>query len=903
MIIKKHNNKSSLKYLKFRLKKIFDVFNKKSKLKFLVKSIIYSTFVLNIVLIISVGIFLNSNNYYAIKIVNKLDELSNLNIKHLPEIFSYKIKSFFFYPESINIDITHKNYQKIEFERQNAISGSNGKYNVNTNFSYVPASITHGVNKYKIKLRLKGGRNIHFNEQDKASYRIQIKRDETLFGMKTFSIHKPRARNYIEEFVFLEMMNDEGIVTPRYEFVNVTINGKNNGVYAIEEHYTKYLIENNKHKDGPIIAFDNIIGYGLDNIKVYDEKKWLKSSDSIYVKKAISLLKGFRNNTLAIKDVFDESKLAKFFAIADLNYAVHGTIWKSLRFYYNPVSTKLEPIPYDGHRGSVVKGNFLSSEIALSENEVWAYGSNWNWFRTFFNDMDSYSDEFYQEYIHTLERISNKKYLDNFFKKHEEKISNVLKLIYSEFPLIDKIFFYGPAFYYFDRDSYYDAQKNILNKLAATNIDARVTRKSDNSLTISVINKHSSLPYEILYILENENKIHCKPENKVIIVADSPLLDNSRKSIEITFSCDNLQDYNLEDNLELYFKYPGSEKIHSVEVSSWNMISPNSIKNDITRRFPNAKDFDFVEFNDSKQEIVIPSGSYTLSKDLIIPEGYTFIIEKNTTINFINNSVFFSYSKCQWIGTKDNPISFFSENGNNGTIVVYDKNNNLSSSKISYVNFKNLSYPKIKDWNISGSVNFYNGKVKMNNVHISNNESEDALNLISTNYNLKNIHFKSTKSDALDIDFGNGTITDSTFTDIGNDAIDVSGTELLIENIITINVGDKSISAGENSFIKGNNIKIDNAEIGIASKDGSDVTLNEIEISNSKLGLTSFVKKSEYSNASLVINDLILDNVYKNHLVENNSFLKINGAVISNDISNVKSLFYGNEFGIKTQKD
>lgn len=861
--------------------------------------IVYFVFFVNILLVIAGLIFIQLNPYFVDKVYKKvykkLEHYGVLNIKHIPEILTYKFQSLYHTPETIYLDIKHINMQKIEFMRQNALNGAK-------NFKYVPAVIRYKNDKFKIKLRLKGDRKVHFNDLDNASYRIKVKGDNTLFGMKVFSIQKPRVRNYIEEWIFLQMMRDEGIVAPRYKFVNMAINGKKHSVYAIEEHYTKYLIENNKRKDGPIIKFsedENTTNFKAETVEVFNFKNWKKKSRMPMVQKSVSLLDGFKKGTLAIKDVFDEKKLARFFAIADLNFAWHGVVTKSMRFYYNPVTSRLEPVPFDGHRGTA-NTYLMSSELGIISKDNWTHQRGYGgWFKKFFNDQDSYSKEFYEEYIKTLERVSKKKYLDVFFAKHNAEISNILKLIYSELPMKDNIFFYSFFPYYFDKNSYYKTQRYIDRKLKKHLIVANINKIDQRLITLSITNKHTSLAYEIISLSNKNNTINCKPTSPHILMAESNFSLALRQRRSILFKCDNAIQYDNTLALELRVKHPGSEEIFIVDVSPWHIESAKTIQSDITRRKSNIEKFKFIRIDEKNKEIKIKTGSYTIDKDLIIPKGYTFIIEQGTTLHLVNNPIILSYSKYKWIGTKENKILITSDSGNNGSLVVLNAN---GISELNYVNFENLSYPKVKDWMISGSVNFYKSDSILSNIVISSNDAEDAINSISSNFDLNNIQFNNIKSDALDIDFGTGKIKNSNFNQVGNDAIDISGTTINLDNIHISNIGDKAISAGEVSSISGSNIDIRGAEIAIASKDGSSVTLNKVTIQNTKLGLTAFQKKSEYSQASININNLTTTNVKRMHAIEISSTININGSDLIGKVKNVNKILYGNTYGKKTKK-
>ena len=41
----------------------------------------------------------------------------------------------------------------------------------------------------------------------------------------------------------------------KYKFVNLVINGKKFGIYAIEEHFSKEMIEKNQRREGVILSF------------------------------------------------------------------------------------------------------------------------------------------------------------------------------------------------------------------------------------------------------------------------------------------------------------------------------------------------------------------------------------------------------------------------------------------------------------------------------------------------------------------------------------------------------------------------------------------------------------------------------------------------------------------------
>ena len=137
---------------------------------------------------------------------------------------------------------------------------------------------------------------------------------------------------------------------------------------------------------------------------------------SLWLKKLLD----FKNKNKPLHEILDVKKWADYFAICDLLYTHHGYAPKSVKFYYNPISGLIEPIPFDGHK---MPGYNYSKTIDDVYNKKTAYDRVFltdKWFINFFftkeNDLN---DIFFSEYINSLKKITNKDFLDNFFKKEK----------------------------------------------------------------------------------------------------------------------------------------------------------------------------------------------------------------------------------------------------------------------------------------------------------------------------------------------------------------------------------------------------------------------------------------------------------------------------------------------------
>ena len=187
---------------------------------------------------------------------------------------------------------------------------------------------------------------------------------------------------------------------------------------------------------------------------------------------------------------------------------------------------------------------------------------------------------------------------------------------------------------------------------------------------------------------------------------------------------------------------------------------------------------------------------------------------------------------------------------------------------------------------MTGGITFYESNVDVINSKISHSTSEDAINIIRSDFTVKNTDIKDALSDAIDSDFSKGFITDSTFSSIKGDGIDTSGSKITIERVKISNVGDKAISVGEESNVNINDIIVDSTKIAIASKDASEVELNKASISNiSKAAFMSYIKKKEYGTSASLLADNIVFGVNVKHkaIAEKNTFISVNGNIVERD--------------------
>ena len=160
--------------------------------------------------------------------------------------------------EAIDIRLAPKAIALLRKEQRRAIS--TGRI-VRTEESLVPATIVHDGKELAAEVRLKGDLIDHVNTE-RWSLRVELE-DEPLFGMSRLSIQHPKTRKYLPGYLVLEAARSRGLIAPRASFVNVEINGKPNGIYELEEHISKELLEGQGRRDGPIVNLNESTSWSL----------------------------------------------------------------------------------------------------------------------------------------------------------------------------------------------------------------------------------------------------------------------------------------------------------------------------------------------------------------------------------------------------------------------------------------------------------------------------------------------------------------------------------------------------------------------------------------------------------------------------------------------------------------
>lgn len=329
---------------------------------------------------------------------------------------------------------------------------------------YVPAQILIDSTTYDAKIRLKGDWTDHL-KGDQWSFRIKLLDGARYRGLRTFSIMAPSTRNFMDEWFLHEVMHDQDVMTTRFDYTPVEINGEDMGVYAIEEHFTEDLIVHNLRTLGPILKInedgiweviareketkrsllDSLPVFEASVISPFQKKKVLKSEFLSHgFQRGQNLLYAYMSGLINVDSILKVQPLARMYAIGDLGKILHGYDVHNQRWHYDFTTDKLETIAYDlvgnqrltdGERKPLYG---LKSDHSLDINKR----------KDIIPFLPYNSNEFLVQYLKTLEEISSKSYLDSLLENLAPAIDRCEKLI----QINDPDYSFDTQFYYDNAD-------------------------------------------------------------------------------------------------------------------------------------------------------------------------------------------------------------------------------------------------------------------------------------------------------------------------------------------------------------------------------------------------------------------------------------------------------------------
>ena len=838
--------------------------------------------------------------------------LSNIKIA-LRDLLTFKKKKF----DTLTIDMKFKDFDKLKKDRSKSL-----KNGLLENPTKINLNLRWKKKKISSSGRLKGDFNDHRNFNKQWSLKLNLKKSENIDGMTEFSITNHQSRNFPYNFIISKNLERMGLDVSKFKTVKVNFNGYDWGLMLMEEHFSKEFLENRKLKNNVIFRLSDeqkmmfrelylkneilelteyeILTKWQDGFSVnyQNKKKIFKKKQSIETKdflKKITLMKSLNEKINIDSENLNDEIVEKYFDLKSFSIMLvsslawgernlHSMTLNNARFYINPYTLKITPIPSDFD--FIFKNNNKILNSLNNKDFLEVTAKEMLTLPTIYSIIFK-NDKFKKFYLQAL----------NEFEKNLENIINDTRDICSDYNEIctnsvklDQLKKNVEQLQAVKKKIFevYLIEQNKIRKLDDNKYNKYI--KESNLNKIEYFDMYKKHIYARVYDDGNLNLINLTSTNLYI---DSIEIDeiNYKKKINLEIQGSGFNEIkNLKIDLNI------RPKLNSVVKLNYSFKKNETQKNYETSVEKNINlietDIKFYDIKKNKilikgNDIIFENKKFIIDKPLIVPENYNLIILDGANLLFSKNAyILINNGSLKILGKSKNKVNISALKNEWGGIHVIGNNNN---SEINHAIISQLNHFETDKFTLTGGINFYKSNVKINNSIFNESNSEDFINFVKSNFYINNSFFSKTRSDAIDSDYSIGKIENTKFIDIGGDAIDTSGSNVTINKTEIFNVGDKGISAGEKSFVNVSNVLIDNSKIGIASKDSSEVLGSDILINNSRsYDLASYNKKKIFKGGIMNLTKVVSGNKY---LSQKNSIIKINNKKIIEKNFKTKDLY------------
>ncbi|MDF1516151.1 MAG: hypothetical protein P1S60_20245, partial [Anaerolineae bacterium] len=501
---------------------------------------------------------------------------------------------------------------------------------------------------------------------------------------------------------------------------------------------------------------------------------------------AIGQLRGYNEGYLPYSAVFDVETTAKFFALTDVWGANHALQWHNLRYYYNPITAKLEPIAFDTQ--PLGDGSWV--EMVLLEGLRQTIESNEPALQNaYVKALEKYTSPVYLEQLKRTYESSRLSYQDALSPEYENAVdengNSALEPPWGTLSLRQQ------------------ALREVLRPLQMTYAHISI---SPSETPVLHIGNFLDFPVEITELQVGENSFPIKPEwvrdaetgDKKIYFFDNDhntlvLKPLDTQSTHISYLSLTIPDDTIYFTATEPISISFSTRIWGLSTSQQQPVLshyPDTLTNGVMPDIPTVTqalgEHSFLELADEPSMLRVKPGTWHVQQDLVLPEDFGLEVTAGTTLAFAQHTILLSQGPLLITGTPMNPVTLTAAERTWSGIVVMKA---MKESHWSNVWIQSTETIERNGWMLTGGVTFYRSPVHISDSVFQASKGEDALNIIRSQFTIEGTTFTGADSDAFDGDFVQGVIRNCRFNDIAGDAIDVSGSDLVVEDVMMDDIG------------------------------------------------------------------------------------------------------------------
>lgn len=318
--------------------------------------------------------------------------------------------------------------------------------------SWIPQSAANAIAHCSIDERssdaliaLRPGR-IDGTEEKRWPFRIVLQRADTVFRLRSFDLVPVKDGAPLRMWLMSQALADQGLPSMSLSFVEVRLNDRELGLYAMEERPDSVTLARWGRGKGPLLRFDDELRTALEDrpqtsfpTDPLPQQDWLAAPVVASLGSAqegdvalqrlhrrnVEELNDLRAGRATVSEVFDVPSTACLFALCDALGGQSATEWWDLRFLVDSASSALIALPERGDAFAPI-----TAIAPLLAGASVHFPSTRNGFRDrLFGDA-----LFFRTYIAYLDTFSSVGWLEDLLRRMSDGYAVQERIVISEYP-------------------------------------------------------------------------------------------------------------------------------------------------------------------------------------------------------------------------------------------------------------------------------------------------------------------------------------------------------------------------------------------------------------------------------------------------------------------------------------
>ncbi|MCG8590581.1 MAG: hypothetical protein MJE66_14920 [Proteobacteria bacterium] len=784
----------------------------------------------------------------------------------------------------IVLDLKFKHLHTLHGEREAALARGELLQESGT---FVPAQVRRRGADARVALRLAPGR-IDGLAGAKWPLELWLRGGERVLGLRGLVLRDALEPGAVESALFGWHARREGLLAPRATLVRVFLNGRDLGLMLAQELAAPELLLHNQRRPGALLGFDD--GF-LDAIRAPDRRAALGRPDLATLRSlagprdkptttpadlgaATGLVRAVMERLVPAHDAFDAEAFGRYLALAAFWDSPRAAGWRSVRFYYNPATARLEPLVPDlGARRDCA---------GMDPCETWA--------ARLLEDP-----EIAARFAFHVARLETEAATGDLLAEIEAALQSDWDSLALEDPFAEP----------FDLDALRARAVNLSEHVRA----ARALRAESGTWPLRSVRALSwregrrqwlelwnpfPTPLEVVGV----RHAHADGrEAELAALADGsewprqvPAASGTGSPRRWRVALERSRARPAPDRLRAELRVGAGDDPITVEAQPTVAARTRPVLAAPTVAQTLAQHAFLRRAEDGVLEI--GAGRHAVPGWLSLPPGEPLRIRAGAVLRFAAGGGLVVRDRLLLEGTEREPVVLEGPAAPRNRdrwagVVVFDGDGSHWRHAV-------VRYPRgieLDGWRLGAGVTFYGGQAALEDCVFEGDSSEQALSFVSNEFRARGLRVRDVRGDALDADFSTGTLADLQIERVGRDGLDLSGSTVEAEAVRMADIGDEAISLGEGSRLSATDLNIERVDIGVTSKDGSNAELRDLSLrAVGRVGFLAYRDRHEYPPPAIAARRVLVDESPRRALAAVGCRIEIDGERAPEQEIDVESL-------------